>query len=62
MNPIESTMQPGRPLVLDGGLGSELAGRGYDLSSALWSAELIASQPQADFFFARIGVAIQKRF
>ncbi len=36
-----------RPLVLDGGLGSELAERGYDVSSALWSAELIMSEPQA---------------
>ena len=35
------------PLILDGGLGSELSARGFDLSSALWSAELIGSNPDA---------------
>ncbi len=35
------------PLVLDGGLGSELDARGYDVSSALWSAELVSSHPAA---------------
>ena len=47
MTPIESILEPGRPLVLDGGLGSELASRGHELTSSLWSAELIVSQPQA---------------
>ena len=35
------------PLVLDGGLGSELQARGYDVSSALWSAALVTSHPAA---------------
>ena len=34
-------------LVLDGGLATELAGRGYDLSDALWSARLLADAPEA---------------
>ena len=33
--------------VLDGGLGSELEGRGYDIGSALWSADLIVNNPAA---------------
>ena len=35
------------PLVIDGGLGSELDARGYDVSSPLWSAELVSSYPAA---------------
>ena len=35
------------PLVLDGGFGSELQARGYDVSSALWSAALVTSHPAA---------------
>jgi len=44
---IESIIAAQRPLVIDGGLGSELAARGHDLSSPLWSAQLILSQPDA---------------
>ena len=35
------------PIMLDGGLGSELDSRGYDISTPLWSAELLISNPQA---------------
>ena len=35
------------PLILDGGLGSELARRGQDISSPLWSAELLINNPRA---------------
>jgi homocysteine S-methyltransferase len=44
---IKAMIENEAPIVLDGGLGSELAARGHDLSSPLWSAELIARQPQA---------------
>ena len=40
-------LEDSRPLLLDGGLGSELAARGYDLSSPLWSARLIIDEPDA---------------
>ncbi len=43
---IDAILGSGRPLLLDGGLGSELAARGCDISSPLWSAELILSRPQ----------------
>ena len=34
-------------LVLDGGLATELQAQGHDLSSALWSARLLADDPAA---------------
>ncbi len=34
-------------LVLDGGLATELEAQGHDLSSALWSARLLAEDPDA---------------
>jgi homocysteine S-methyltransferase len=36
-----------RPVVLDGGLATELEARGHDLSSALWSARLLTDDPDA---------------
>ena len=44
---IRSVLEKSRPLLLDGGLGSELAARGYELDSPLWSAELIERDPDA---------------
>jgi S-methylmethionine-dependent homocysteine/selenocysteine methylase len=35
------------PVVLDGGLATELETRGYDLSGHLWSAKVLAHDPQA---------------
>ncbi len=37
----------GRPLILDGGLSTELERRGHDISGRLWSARLLADAPQA---------------
>jgi homocysteine S-methyltransferase len=36
-----------RPVVLDGGLSTELEARGHDVSSALWSARLLRDDPEA---------------
>lgn len=36
-----------RPLVLDGGLATELERRGHDLSGGLWSARLLSAAPEA---------------
>jgi homocysteine S-methyltransferase len=33
--------------VLDGGMATELEGRGFDLSSPLWSAQVLESSPEA---------------
>ena len=35
------------PIILDGGLATELESQGHDLSSMLWSAELLMNNPQA---------------
>lgn len=44
---INAWVESGQPLLIDGGLGSELEARGYDVSSPLWSAQLILQQPSA---------------
>ena len=36
-----------RPLVLDGGLSTELERRGHDISGRLWSARLLKDAPDA---------------
>src|SRR3954453_2061319 len=36
-----------RPILLDGGLATELEAQGHDLSDVLWSARLLADRPDA---------------
>ncbi|MCP3687992.1 MAG: homocysteine S-methyltransferase [Gammaproteobacteria bacterium] len=36
-----------KPILLDGGMGSELERRGFDVTSALWSAQLLVENPDA---------------
>ncbi len=36
-----------RPLILDGGLSTELERQGYDISGRLWSAQLLLDAPDA---------------
>lgn len=51
------------PVVLDGGLATQLEARGHDLSDSLWSARLLLDDPDevraahADFFAAGAQVA-----
>jgi S-methylmethionine-dependent homocysteine/selenocysteine methylase len=42
-----ATALSARPVVLDGGLSTELEARGHDVSSALWSARLLCDDPAA---------------
>ncbi len=52
------------PVVLDGGLATELEARGCDISGALWSARVLRERPDAieqlhyDYYAAGAGVAI----
>ena len=46
MRPLGEALTEG-VVVLDGGLATELERRGHDLSSALWSARLLADDPTA---------------
>jgi homocysteine S-methyltransferase len=52
----------GPPLVLDGGLATELEARGHDLSDGLWSARLLTDDPDAvtaaHLAFFRAGASI----
>jgi homocysteine S-methyltransferase len=54
---------PTGPVVLDGGLATELERRGFDLSDRLWSARLLVTDPEAiedvhlDYFRAGAHVA-----
>lgn len=47
MNRFQQALSSNRPLVLDGGLATELEARGHDITTALWSAQLLHSDPQA---------------
>ncbi|MGR6963836.1 homocysteine S-methyltransferase [Geodermatophilus sp. URMC 61] len=44
--PLATALAAG-PVVLDGGLATELEAQGHDLSSALWSARLLLDAPEA---------------
>lgn len=44
--PLATALAAG-PVVLDGGLSTELEARGHDVSSALWSARLLRDAPAA---------------
>ena len=42
---FREALRDGRPLVLDGGLATQLEAQGADLSDRLWSARLLVEQP-----------------
>ena|SRR5688572_7319442 len=56
------------PVVLDGGLATELAARGHDISGALWSARVLRSAPEAierlhyDYYAAGARIAISASY
>ena len=45
--PLDELLAGGRPVVLDGGLATELEAQGAHLSDALWSARLLVEDPDA---------------
>lgn len=45
--PFVDRLSDGTPLILDGGLATELEAGGHDLAGALWSARLLRSDPDA---------------
>src|SRR5689334_13899509 len=63
-----STLLAGGPAAVDGGLATELEARGHDLHDALWSARLLADDPDAiravhlDYFRAGAHVAISASY
>ena len=46
-NPLEPFFQDQGILILDGGLATHLEARGFDLADDLWSARVLAEDPQA---------------
>ena len=44
---VNNLLTSPQPLILDGGLATELEARGHDLDDALWSARLLAQEPSA---------------
>lgn len=63
MTSFAEAVRDGRPILLDGGLATQLEARGHDLSDSLWSARLLLTEPDevraahADFFAAGAQVA-----
>ena len=61
--PADAVLGEG-PIVLDGGLATELERRGYDISGSLWSARVLRESPEAieqlhyDYYAAGAGCAI----
>jgi homocysteine S-methyltransferase len=53
MNPFEQALSSDHPVILDGGLATELEQRGHDISTHLWSAALLQTDPQAIIDVAR---------
>ena len=44
---FEQLLQKRLPIILDGGLATELESQGIRLTSDLWSAQLLKTNPQA---------------
>lgn len=47
MNRFERVIASGQPLLLDGGLATQLEAQGHDIGSMLWSAALLRDDPGA---------------
>jgi len=47
MNNFETALKHSGPVILDGGLATQLESMGFDIDGALWSAKLLASNPRA---------------
>jgi homocysteine S-methyltransferase len=46
-DPLAALLAGGRVVVIDGGLATELEAEGHDLGDGLWSARLLADEPEA---------------
>lgn len=65
---LADALAAGRTVVLDGGMSNQLESAGHDLSDELWSARLLAEQPEAiteahlAYFLAGADVAITSSY
>lgn len=68
MESFAAVVASARPILLDGGLATQLEARGHRLGDALWSARLLLAEPQEvraaheDFFAAGAEVAISASY
>lgn len=68
MNPIEKILKEHKIIVLDGALATELERRGYNINDSLWSAKILAENPEAikkvhyDYFKAGADAAITSSY
>ncbi|MGB5549357.1 MAG: homocysteine S-methyltransferase family protein, partial [Thermoanaerobaculia bacterium] len=46
-NPLAPFLETQRLVILDGGLATELEGRGFNLKDGLWSARVLLEQPDS---------------
>lgn len=46
-HPFHPILSGGKPVILDGGLATELEAQGHDLRHPLWSAKILESHPEA---------------
>lgn len=44
---FETALSQGQPILIDGGLATELEAQGHDISTELWSAALLLTNPRA---------------
>ena len=44
---FEQILAANRPIVIDGGLATQLEAQGYDINNPMWSASIIVENPQA---------------
>ncbi len=44
---FETALSQGKPILIDGGLATELEAQGHDIGTELWSAALLLSNPRA---------------
>ncbi|MEQ8199147.1 MAG: homocysteine S-methyltransferase [Clostridiaceae bacterium] len=47
MNPIDKILKNHKIIILDGAMGTELGKRGCDINDPLWSAKILAENPEA---------------
>jgi homocysteine S-methyltransferase len=47
MNTFEQKLADGNPLILDGGLATQIEASGFDITGDLWSAAMLQANPQA---------------
>jgi homocysteine S-methyltransferase len=46
-NKFRNLLAAGKPVVIDGGLATQLQAQGHDINNPLWSASLVRDNPQA---------------